>query len=180
MLHAIPSVPTLPPGARLIDLTPHADVRGDFTELFRESWDAGQRPVQWNMVRSRANVLRGIHVHPDHEDYLVVLSGRMQLWLHDVRPASPACGKTIEIALDGTQPRAVVVPTGVAHGFYFPVESIHAYALSTYWDVRQDIGCHWTVPEIGMQAPANALLSERDAQAAGYDEMVDAYLAFSA
>jgi len=166
----------LPPGARLVALEAHADARGDFTELFREAWAIGKPPVQWNMVRSRPNVIRGIHVHPDHEDYLIILSGRMHLWLHDLRPESPVRARTIDLTLDGASPTAIIVPTGVAHGFHLPVESIYIYAMSTYWDLSKDIGCHWSVPEIGMIAPEDGLLSARDAAAGGYAEMLGAYL----
>jgi dTDP-4-dehydrorhamnose 3,5-epimerase len=53
----------LPAGVELRLLEPHADERGVFTELFRDSWDIGVTPAQWNVVRSQQNVLRGIHAH---------------------------------------------------------------------------------------------------------------------
>ena len=50
----------LPDGVEFRGLEPHADSRGVFTELFRETWDLPVTPAQWNVVRSEANVLRGV------------------------------------------------------------------------------------------------------------------------
>ena len=41
--------------------------------------------TQWNMVRSRPNVLRGVHAHRQHIDYLTMVSGIMILGLQDLR-----------------------------------------------------------------------------------------------
>ncbi len=69
----------LPHGVVWRRLTTHADHRGDLTEPFRAESHEGPTPVQWNFVRSDRNVLRGVHAHPRHDDYLVVLHHRMFL-----------------------------------------------------------------------------------------------------
>ena len=43
-----------------IPLVAHPDSRGTLTELFRQEWFDGPCPLQWNMVQSEANVLRGV------------------------------------------------------------------------------------------------------------------------
>ena len=78
----------LPNGVELHQLEPHADSRGVFTELFRDSWGLPVEPVQWNAVRSEANVLRGVHAHWQHADYLTVVVGRAAIGLHDLREGS--------------------------------------------------------------------------------------------
>lgn len=65
----------LPDGVALRQLRTHADYRGAFTEIFRFEWDTGVRPIQWNAVESAARTLRGVHVHPRHDDYLILLRG---------------------------------------------------------------------------------------------------------
>ena len=79
----------LPQGVTLSVLKTHADPRGTLTEIFREDWAAGFSPRQWNVSHSHANVLRGLHLHLRHQDYLVLLQGRMSIALYDARPASP-------------------------------------------------------------------------------------------
>src|SRR5262249_4911308 len=106
-------------GVAIVPLTPHADGRGTFTELYRGSWETGVPPVQWNAVHSSANVLRGVHVHRRHADYLTVVSGRATVGLHDLRPGSPTNGEGRIVELAAATPSALVIPQGVAHGFYF-------------------------------------------------------------
>ena len=60
----------LPVGVVLQPLAPNDDDRGTFTELFRNSWSLDVQPAQWNVVRSVPTVLRGVHAHWRHADYL--------------------------------------------------------------------------------------------------------------
>jgi dTDP-4-dehydrorhamnose 3,5-epimerase len=159
----------LPDGVQIHRLAPHNDLRGSVTELYRENWDLGCRPVQLNAISSAAGVLRGVHVHIRHADHLVLLAGRMVLGLHDMRPSSSTFRASCQRELCGEEPRAVVIPVGVAHGFYFPVPSILVYGLSREWDPSEEIGCRWNCQELGLAWPTSApVLSERDAAAPGY------------
>ncbi len=38
------------------------DVRGALSEIYRDEWAMGPRPVQWDFIRSKPGVLRGVHV----------------------------------------------------------------------------------------------------------------------
>lgn len=158
------SVSTLPAGVGLRPLTSHGDVRGSFTEIFRESWRVGVAPVQWNFVESRPNVLRGLHFHLRHADYLVVLAGRASIGLCDLRPDSPTAGRAALVEMRGDSLTALTLPPGVGHGFYFHEPSLHAYAVSHYWDESDELGCRWDDPALGIPWPADSpLLSPRDA-----------------
>jgi len=153
----------LPDGVELHRLEPHADARGVFTELFRDSWGLGVAPVQWNAVRSEANVLRGVHAHWRHADYLTVVSGRATIGLHDLREGSPTEGLGTVVELVADMPAALAIPTGVTHGFYFHEPSIHIYGVSHEWDPADELGCRWNDPELRISWPCtDPLLSERD------------------
>lgn len=154
----------LPPGVGVLRLRDHADERGVFTELFRNEWALGAAPVQWNAVRSAAGVLRGVHVHPRHDDYLTVVFGRASIGLRDLRPGAEAEGSGCVVALDAREPTAILIPHGVAHGFLFHVDSIHVYAVSHTWDPADELGCRWDDPDLAIPWPnAPTLVSERDA-----------------
>jgi dTDP-4-dehydrorhamnose 3,5-epimerase len=151
-------------GVRLRDLEPHADARGVFLELHRCEWDTGVEPVQWNAVSSRRGVLRGVHCHWRHEDYLVILEGSASVGLCDLRPDSPTYREAACLRLEGRVPQAITVPTGVAHGFYYHETSIHLYAVSHYWSLDDELGCRWDDPALGIAWPQGvAELSPRDA-----------------
>lgn len=154
----------LPAGVRLVPLTPHADERGVFTELFRASWEVGVAPIQWNAVSSHANVLRGVHAHVRHTDYLTLAVGHATIGLHDLRPESPTEGLGTTVELDSEAPAALVIPVGVAHGFYFHTErSVHVYAVSHEFDPNDELGCRWDDPELDIAWPCSEpLISPRD------------------
>jgi len=156
----------LPVGVKLTPLTMHADERGVFTELFRAEWPTGVRPIQWNVVSSEANVLRGTHVHIRHDDYLIVIRGRASVGLKDLRQGSPTEGLAAIVPVDGRRLAAITIPHGVLHGFYFHEPSTHIYAVSEYFDPADELGCHWADPDLGIEWPAtDPLISARDANA---------------
>lgn len=161
-------------GVKLVPLTSHQDHRGVFTEVFREEWETGAAPIQWNVVRSKQGVLRGVHVHVTHSDYLTVVDGAMVLGLRDMRPSSHTFGRVEHHQLVGQAMRAVCIPPGVAHGFCFSSDAIHLYSVSHYWNLDDELGCRWNDPALEMHWPvAEPQLSVRDSEAASYAEMAE-------
>jgi dTDP-4-dehydrorhamnose 3,5-epimerase len=70
-------------------------------------------------------------------------------------------------------PVSVLIPPGVAHGFYFPIDSLHVYSMSTAWDPHDDDGCRWSDPGLGLTwSVEDPVLSERDASAGSLDDLV--------
>ena len=164
--------PVLPDGVEIRRLEPHRDERGALVELFRETWGLTVAPVQWNAVRSDTNVLRGVHAHWRHEDYLTVVLGRATVGLYDLRQGSPTEGMADAIELVADSPAAIVIPTGVAHGFYFHEPSLHVYAVSHEWDPADELGCRWDDPALGIPWPRpDPVLSQRDAELGTLDAL---------
>ena len=154
----------LPHDVLLTLLDPHRDDRGTFIELFREAWPTGVHPIQWNVVASEAGVLRGVHVHPRHDDYLTVIRGAAEVGLRDLREDSPTAGVATCLKLVAECPTAISIPHGVAHGFYFSEASTHVYAVSHYWDSADELGCRWDDPALEIPWPQReAQISPRDA-----------------
>jgi dTDP-4-dehydrorhamnose 3,5-epimerase len=165
-------------GVSCLHLTGHADERGCLTEIYRRSWCDRADFLQWNIVASNANALRGVHVHFRHYDYLLVTSGMMRLGLRDVRHDSTTLGAYDVVELEGANPRIWLIPPGVAHGFYFPVDSTLLYGVSHYWDTADEIACRWDDPDLGfLLTDTEPVLSPRDAAAGSLAEMVLAYSA---
>lgn len=159
------SATQLPYGTRLRPLDAHADERGVFTELYRAEWEAGIEPVQWNAVRSEAGVIPGVHVHVRHHDYLTVPVGHASVGLRDLRRGSPSEDLATVVELRQDEPAALVIPRGVAHGF-FHEPSLHVYAVSEYWDSSDELRCRWDDPDLEIPWPvATARMSDRDRDA---------------
>jgi dTDP-4-dehydrorhamnose 3,5-epimerase len=148
------------------DLKTYSDHRGDLTELFRAEWQSAPASIQWNFVRSKKNVLRGVHVHPRHDDYLIVLQNRMVLGLKDLRGDSPTYNLTTIVELEGEYLSAIHIPHGVAHGFYFPSDTLFVYSVNHYWDASDELRCRWDDSELGLDWPTmSPLLSDADSRA---------------
>lgn len=166
----------LPQGVDLIPLTGHSDHRGLLVEMNRESWSL-PRSRQQNIVYSRQNVLRGVHVHPSHTDDLMVISGQFILGLHDIRSGSRTFGQSFVVKLTGNKPLRCIIPIGVAHGFYTPEPTTYIYGLSSEWFPENDFGCRWDDPQVGIDWPSGIQpeLSERDQNPLSYDEMIERF-----
>lgn len=154
----------LPIGVKLIHFDIHKDDRGAFTEIFREEWKTGMKPVQWSVAISQARVLRGFHVHIKHTDYLILLSGHATFAFKDLRKKSKTFGLSCTVDVKGEKLSAFVIPPGVGHGFYFHKPSMHIYSVSSYWDRDDELGCFWADPALGIKWPKKtAHVSRRDA-----------------
>jgi dTDP-4-dehydrorhamnose 3,5-epimerase len=154
-------------------LTQHPDGRGSLTEIFRESWKLGPCAVQWNLVRSKPKTVRGVHVHVTHLDYWMLVTGHATVGFRDLRIHSKTYGASGEIHLRGDVPELIVIPPGVAHGFQFRDTCIHLYAVTHYWDMKDELGCKWNDPELRIDWPGrDALLSPRDRDATSLKELL--------
>jgi dTDP-4-dehydrorhamnose 3,5-epimerase len=164
---------SLPAGVARRSLLARPDDRGTLTEVFRHEWGTGIEPLQWNLVDNEARVLRGVHVHVRHHDYLMVVSGLATIALRDLRRNAPTYGLVSLVPMSGADRTALTIPPGVAHGFYFPVRGIHLYAVDSYWDPDDELGCHWLDPDLQIDWPdREALVSPRDTDAPGLAELM--------
>jgi len=159
-------------GAMRRSLTAHADPRGSFTELWRESWTAGLgAPAfrQANLSRSAAGVLRGMHLHHRQDDLWVVLEGRAFVAIVDLRAMiAGTSAAPIGDAFELGPGAAVYIPRGVAHGFLALETMALAYLVTTEYDGTDEHGFAWNDPLAAVPWPTlDVTLSERDRVLAG-------------
>lgn len=164
-----------PAGVTLRRLEPHEDLRGRFTEVFAEHWGLGAEAVQWSVVDSGARVLRGMHLHRRHAEYLVVLRGVALVGLVDLRPGSPPSGAWSLYRLDAAEPALLAWPARVLHGWYSVEPTLHLQGVSeAYRDYAEDdnLRVRWDDPGLGIPWPDPApVLSPRAAAAGGLDAL---------
>jgi dTDP-4-dehydrorhamnose 3,5-epimerase len=171
-------VPTSLPiaGCTVVPAKANPDARGCLYEIFRQSWPGAFHAVQWNACVSKAGVVRGVHVHVDMDEYYTLLKGRALCGLHDLRRDSPTFGQSVTFDWTARDGRAVVIPRGIAHGFWFAEDSVLSFGLSDYYKPEYDvIGCQWDDPSLAFDMPADAVRSARDTAAGDYAGMVAHY-----
>lgn len=62
----------------------------------------------------------------------------------------------------------------MAHGFYFPEPSVHIYGVSEYWDLNDELGCHFLASELNLDWPdKNPNISERDSALGSYQDLLN-------
>jgi len=169
---------TLPADVLLTQLQTHRDSRGSLTEIFRNEWFTSPRPLQWSANWTEPNVLRGVHAHTQHWDYLCVIEGTVVVGLHDLRPAAPPARRSAIVTFTGNRPQVLSIPPGVAHGFYSPERSVYFLGASGYYDPSDHRRCCWDCPELGLNWPcATPILSRGDEHAPGYAQFRSGLLA---
>ena len=151
---------------------PHSlthDSRGYFAKLFEsQKWKETNLPTKWDEVfvtNSKKNVLRGMHYQEppvDHVKLVTVLEGVVLDVALDIRVGEKTYGGYYALEVSGDEPVTIVLPKGLAHGFF--VKSNHAIVLyhTTSIHVPQhDKGIRWD--SFGFSWPEKKpLLSDRD------------------
>ena len=146
------------------------DDRGSLGVVYRADW-ALPLSVQWNLVASNANTLRGFHVHQHHADWLFAVGCQLSVGLLDMRLSSPTYRQSTVVDLTPFN-GMLSIPPGVGHGFYNRGAATHCYATDEYWDPADEFACRWDDPQLGIDWQAeDPLLSERDRSAGSLAQM---------
>tara|TARA_B100001250_G_scaffold385198_1_gene380727 strand:+ start:658 stop:1203 length:546 start_codon:yes stop_codon:yes gene_type:complete len=146
------------------------DSRGYFFESFNSNayLDEGlpSEFVQDNEVRSKKNVLRGLHYQLDKpQGKLVrVVYGNILDVAVDIRIGSPTFGQYKMVELSAENKKIFFVPEGFAHGYLVTSqESIVLYKCTNIYKAKDEYGIRWDDATIGVEwGNSNPILSERD------------------
>lgn len=95
------------------------DERGWLAELFRnDELSAEFYPVMSYISFTKPGIQRGPHEHVDQADlFCFVGTSTFNIKLWDNRPDSPTFNNHISMLVGTDDPKAVVVPKGVVHGY---------------------------------------------------------------
>jgi dTDP-4-dehydrorhamnose 3,5-epimerase len=152
------------PDSYVLDLVPHGDSRGRFTEWYRADvlGEAVGHPLplaQANHSVSARGVLRGVHfalVPPGQAKYIYCPAGRVLDVVVDVRVGSPTFGVHDAVLLDSETPRAVYLAEGLGHAFVSLADaSSVTYLVSTGYSPGREFGVHPMDPELDLPWPAD-------------------------
>jgi dTDP-4-dehydrorhamnose 3,5-epimerase len=166
------------PDSYVIDLVPHGDSRGRFTEWYRADVLASAvgHPLglaQANHSVSARGALRGVHfasVPPGQAKYVYCPAGRLLDVVVDLRVGSPTFGVHDAVVLDSEQPRAVYLAEGLGHAFLSLADGTSVtYLVSTGYDPAREFTVSPLDRELDLPWPADVdlELSARDRAAPG-------------
>jgi dTDP-4-dehydrorhamnose 3,5-epimerase len=164
------------PDSYVLDLVPHGDPRGRFTEWYKADVLAGATGfgltlAQANHSVSARGVLRGVHfalVPPGQAKYVYCPSGRVLDVVVDIRVGSSTFGVHDSVVLDSEQPRAVYLAEGLGHAFVSLADgSSVTYLVSTGYSPGREFGISPFDPELDLPWPGDVEfeLSAKDTEA---------------
>ena len=104
------------PGVKIINLKRFPDNRGFFSEIFRESKvsDSFKFPAQASYTETYPGLIKAFHYHTSQTDYWICLKGNIQVALMDSWCSDL---KTETIFMGENNPKAIIIPPMVAHGY---------------------------------------------------------------
>ena len=104
-------------GVKVKTLRVVPDERGRLMEILRCDDPLFEKFGQVYMTTVYPGVVKAWHYHKVQTDYFACLAGMMKLVLYDARDDSPTKGQVSEFFLGLHNPKLVVIPPGVMHGF---------------------------------------------------------------
>ena len=152
------------PDSYVLDLVPHGDARGRFTEWYRadvlaEATGSVLPLAQANHSVSARGALRGVHfalVPPGQAKYVYCPVGKVLDIVVDVRVGSPTFGVHDAVVLDSDQPRAVYLAEGLGHAFVSLADaSSVTYLVSTGYSPGREFAIHPLDPALDLPWPTD-------------------------
>jgi dTDP-4-dehydrorhamnose 3,5-epimerase len=144
-------------GVEIKTLVTHADERGFFREIIRETDPFFGHFGQWSHSLMYAGTAKAWHHHRKQTDYWYAI-GTLKVALYDLREDSPTRGQLVELFLGDRFESCVKIPPGVAHGCRALQLSHLLYVTSGVYDPEDEgriphddpsIGYDWTaLPKI--------------------------------
>lgn len=168
------------PGAFVLEVEPHTDVRGYFTRTWcaREFAEHGlpAQLAQSSISRNlKKGTLRGMHVQlpPSQEGKLVsCIRGRIHDVIIDGRPDSPTFLKHFAIELTAESHNALYIPPTFLHGFVTLEDFCEvSYQMTDVQAQGLAYGARWNDPAFGIRWPIDTDLTiiDRDARYPDFD-----------
>lgn len=165
--------PTGVDGVTIVDIEPHRDDRGFYSNLFCVNEfteyglpaDVAQTSLVYNYARG---TLRGLHrqVPPHAEAKLLRCTrGAIVSVAVDVRPESATYGEHAMIQLSADNRRALFLPPYVAHGFQTLADNTEVLCqVSGVHEPAGEQGFRWDEPKFGIEWPLPvSVISDKDA-----------------
>ena len=170
-------------GAWLANSTVFRDDRGHFREWFKREEILSQtgfdfKVEQANISQSHQGVIRGIHYSlvPDGQSkWITCISGAIQDVIVDLRVKSPTFGTYISVLLSEGDGRAVLISSGLGHGFLALSDNTTvSYLLNSKYDPRHEVGIYPLDSELNINWKLESLkpiISEKDLEAQTFTEV---------
>jgi dTDP-4-dehydrorhamnose 3,5-epimerase len=135
-------------GVVLKELVTHADDRGFFREVIRETDEFFGHFGQWSHSLMYPGTAKAWHIHQRQTDWWYVM-GAIKVALYDTREGSPTRGRLMEFQMGDRNPTCLKIPPRVAHGCRALELSHMLYITSSVYSPDDEGRIAHDDPEIG-------------------------------
>ena len=112
-------------GVKIAPLNVYVDDRGSFSEVARLGEPGiaqnmvtdGGRQLQISSTLTYPGAIKAIHYHWRQTDLWIPVAGMLQVFLYDLRLASPTFGRINTVFTGVLQPWELLIPPGIGHGY---------------------------------------------------------------
>jgi len=104
-------------GVKIKQLKTHLTEDGYFRELVRDEDNLVEHFGQTSISLAHPGFIKAFHWHKEQDDVWYIVSGQVRAVLYDTRENSTTFGKTQSIIMGEDDPKVVLIPKGVAHGY---------------------------------------------------------------
>lgn len=98
-------------------LVTHLTTDGYFREIVRDEETLLENFGQSSMSLAYPGFIKAFHYHKEQDDLWYIVSGQVRTVLYDTRKESSTYKQTQEIIMGEDEPKIVLIPKGVAHGY---------------------------------------------------------------
>ena len=151
----------------------YRDARGYFFESYKsKNFSENILPtnfLQENQVRSKKNVIRGMHYQLKNPQGKLVkaIEGSIFDVAIDIRIGSPKFGHYVMVELSSSNKKMLYIPEGFAHGYLVNSnQSLVLYKCTNLYDPEDEHSLLWNDEDIGIKWNCDSpILSEKDKRA---------------
>lgn len=156
-------------GMFIIEPVIFKDNRGSFFEAYNDElyslYGLNLKFVQDNEVKSKKNVLRGMHINIKHPQgkLIRVINGKILDVVIDLRKTSPTYMKCYSIELSAKNKKQLYIPENIGHGYLALSDAVVLFKTTTHYIPHDEIGFAWNSKALNIQWPISTpILNERD------------------
>ena len=164
-------------GLKILNGIKFDDNRGYFREIYLQKIFKNKKFIFWCMSKSKENVLRGMHIQTKKTQAKIVsvVKGKILDVVIDCRKKSKTFGKYYKITLSDKNCKALMIPSGFAHGFLaLGKENIIFYGCDNYRSSGSEVTIKWDDPNVNIKWPSNKkkILSKKDNAGKSFSEFI--------
>lgn len=137
-------------GVHIKKLITHLTGDGYFREIVRDEDALLEHFGQSSFSLAHPGFIKAFHFHKEQDDLWYIVSGQVRTVLYDTRAESPTYKQTQVIIMGEDDPKVVLIPKGVAHGYQVlgNKDAVLMYHTTKHYNPEDELRIAYNDPEV--------------------------------